>query len=119
MKSVSETDKNKEVLTEAAVSAANAPAAGTPPKTKKAAAGEQPEARIYIGPTLKGVAISGTVLKGELPPALQEAIKANPVIKELVVPLSQLVEAGKKLTDQNSALSKFYDMAGKYERRTK
>ncbi|SEU24324.1 hypothetical protein SAMN05443270_3774 [Lacrimispora sphenoides] len=73
------------------------------------------EARIYLGPTLKGVT-SGTVFSGDLPLMLQDAIKDVPVITELVVPLSRLVEAGKELADQNSALNKFYDLAEKYRK---
>lgn len=73
------------------------------------------DAKIYLGPTLKGV-ISGTVFGGGLPQMLQEAIKDVPAIAELVVPLSGLVEASRELTNKNSALNKFYDMAEKYRK---
>lgn len=86
---------------------------------EEAAGNEIQEARIYIGPTQKGLAIAGTVYNGDLPPALNEAIRITPVLGELVVPISQLVEANKKLADQNSALNKFYELAGKQEGRTK
>lgn len=42
---------------------------------------------IYCGPTIAGVAKQYTVYKGELPPALKEAISALPAMKELIFPL--------------------------------
>ena len=41
---------------------------------------------IYCGPTIAGVAKQYTVYKGELPPALKEAISALPAMKELIFP---------------------------------
>lgn len=69
------------------------------------------ESKIYIGASFKGVA-TGTVFKGgKLAPALEDAIKAVPAIKELVIPVSKLVDARKQLQNKDSALSRFYEAA--------
>lgn len=114
MKTTEKISENKEAVTGTEI-----PEKLKTPKAVKAAGDERQEARIYIGPTLKGVTITGTVYNGDLPPALKEAIHAIPVMKELVVPISQLIETNRKLADQNSALSKFYELAAKQEGRTK
>lgn len=71
--------------------------------------------RIYIGPSFKGV-VSGTVYSNDLAPALNEAIKAVPVIAELVVPVSGLVNANKALASADSALNRFYQIAMDYRK---
>lgn len=71
--------------------------------------------RIYIGPSFRGV-VSGTVYKNELVPALNEAIKAVPVIAELVIPVSGLIDANKELATPDSALNRFYRVAMNYKK---
>lgn len=71
--------------------------------------------KIYIGPTIKGM-VHGTVIKGELPPLLQEAIAEMPVIGELVIPLTDIVTANKNLSNPKSAFSKFHKMAQGYSK---
>lgn len=71
--------------------------------------------RIYLGPSLKGVN-TGTVYIDELPPALQEAIRTEPVIKELVVPVSEITNCTREIAMPNSALSRFYAKAEKYRK---
>lgn len=68
---------------------------------------------IYIGPGFKGVA-SGTVFKGGLTPALKEAIEMMPAVQELVIPVTELVKANKERADQDSALSRIYQMTENY-----
>lgn len=73
------------------------------------------ETRIYIGPSFRGVS-SGTVYKSNaLPPALEAAINGNPTIKELVIPVTGLVEAKKQLQNPKSALSRFYEASKGYQ----
>lgn len=63
---------------------------------------------IYIGPSIRGV-MTGTVFIGiDLPEHLETAIKWQPAIKELIVPICQLPEARKQLQDGNSAMSKYF-----------
>ena len=51
----------------------------------------------YCGPTIPGVARQYTVYTGGIPAPLAEAIKKNPAMEGLVIPLDQLPEAMKKL----------------------
>jgi len=63
---------------------------------------------IYIGPSIRGV-MTGTVFTGtDLPKHLETAIEQQPVLKELIVPVSQLTAARKQLQDSNSAMSKYF-----------
>lgn len=73
----------------------------------------QEETRCYIGPPTLGI-ISGTIYNAGLPPVLEVAIKEQPVIKNLVVPISKLAEANKALSSPDSALTRFYSMAKDY-----
>ena len=68
------------------------------------------EPQIYIGPRFEGM-VSGTVFKNGRPPVLEAAIKSFPVFAELIVPVSGLVQANKKLSNPDSALKRFYQMA--------
>lgn len=69
---------------------------------------EEIQQTIYIGPSIRGV-MTGTVFTGsDLPEHLVAAIEQQPVLKELIVPVSQLIEARKQLQDSNSAMSKYF-----------
>lgn len=74
--------------------------------------------QIYIGPSIRGVS-TGTVYKGDLSPMLNEVIEDLPAIKELVIPVSEIVTANKLLADPNSALSRFFDIAKNYKKENK
>lgn len=75
---------------------------------------EATESVIYIGASFKGVA-TGTVFKdGKLIPALENAVKAMPAIRELIVPVSKLVEARRQLQNKDSALSRCYEITRNY-----
>nr|DAJ08312.1 MAG TPA: hypothetical protein [Caudoviricetes sp.] len=82
---------------------------------EKAAITASVPVRIYIGPSIKGVS-AGTVYKGELPPMLNDAIAELPAIRELVIPVNEVVTANKLLADSNTALSRFYEMAKNYKK---
>lgn len=93
--------------------------AETKPTKRTKAAQQQEEKMIYLGPTIRGIAMKGTVYVGGIPKIFEDAIKAYPVIKELLVPISQIVEANRMLSDPNSAISTFYKLIGRWEGGTK
>lgn len=66
------------------------------------------ELRIYIGPTIPGVATANTVYNNGLSVELEEAIKKQPVIGSLVVYVRRLAEANKLLETKNSSLEICY-----------
>ena len=74
---------------------------------KPVAAAAEPVA--YIGPDLKNIAINGTVYVCGLPKALQEKIEEIPAIKGLVVPISNLANAGVAIRTQGTALNNLYN----------
>ena len=47
----------------------------------------------YIGPTLRGVAKSGAVFSGGIPKKLEKLAAKKPIIKNLIVPISGIVQA--------------------------
>ena len=68
--------------------------------------------KIYIGPSLKGIA-RGTLFQNGLTPELKEKIQKMPAIAELVVPIERLRDANHELTDPDSALSRFFQIVEK------
>ena len=48
---------------------------------------------MYIGPTLRGVAKSGAVFSGGIPKKLEKLAAKKPIIKNLIVPISGIVQA--------------------------
>lgn len=68
--------------------------------------------KIYIGPSLKGIA-RGTVFQNGLTPELKEKIQKMPAIAELVVPIERLRDANRELADPDSALSRFFQIVEK------
>lgn len=65
--------------------------------------------KIYIGPSLRGVA-HGTVFQNGLSPALEDMACRIPAVAELVVPINQLRQANRELEDPDSVLSRFFRM---------
>lgn len=64
---------------------------------------------IYIGPTIRYIAKEGNSYKGGYPPRFEEKMKSNPVIKDLVVPVSKLAQARKELRQTGSRLEALYN----------
>lgn len=64
---------------------------------------------VYCGPTLAGIAKQYTVYKGELPPALTEAIMKVPSIKDLIVPLERLPEVRQQLNGKSGHIFHLYN----------
>jgi hypothetical protein len=83
--------------------------AADPRESTKQSQAASVEARIYIGASFRGVA-TGTIYRGDkLPPAIEVAMKEVPALKELLVPISELLEAQKQLRNPESALSRLYE----------
>ena len=65
----------------------------------------------YIGPTIKNVAVTGSLYTNGLPEALENEIKERPLVGELVIPVERLAEAKKELATPGSALATVYRKA--------
>ena len=114
MKKGTEKDPEKEIVTE--------PEATTmdqlPAEEEKEAVTEEkkePEQLVYVGPTIVGVAVQYTVYKNGIPNSLSKAIAEVPAIGCLVLPVSQLAEAMKKITKKQGALYTQYQNALLYK----
>lgn len=73
--------------------------------------GQRKETVVYIGPTMKGVAITGGLYNNGLPEELKNEIEKRPMLRELVVPVERLAEAKKELAKPGSALATIYKKA--------
>lgn len=62
---------------------------------------------VYVGPKITGLKVNTTYTKG-IPKAADDAIKENPLIKKMFVKVSEIAEAKKQLSQENSALSIIY-----------
>ena len=58
---------------------------------------------MYIGPTIRGAAKHGDVFSGGLPRRLEKLARAMPMIQNLIVPVSGIVEAMKESDEEGSA----------------
>lgn len=66
--------------------------------------------KIYIGPTLDGIAIRNTVYE-ELPKPLAAAIKKTPYLSGLCIPVSGLASAMKQMNSKSGTTYKLYTKA--------
>ena len=62
---------------------------------------------VYVGPKVAGLKVNTTYIKG-IPKAADDAIKENPLLKKMFVKVSEIAEAKKQLSQENSALSIVY-----------
>lgn len=76
-------------------------------KKTKTNSAEMPEKTVYVGPTIPGVATRNTVY-GEIPKALQKAIKARPYLKSLCVPISGLSKATTQIERKQGGIYALY-----------
>lgn len=75
------------------------------------------EPLIYVGPNLPGNSLrSNTVIKGELPPVINRQIEECPEIKNLFIPVKDLVKVKKKLNQKGSREQKLYTRILEYVR---
>lgn len=71
----------------------------------KAVRKKKTEPRVYVGPTLPGLAHL-TIFRGESFPAhVAEVIEKNPAVRGLIVPVSQLSEAVKAVSRKGHILN--------------
>lgn len=76
---------------------------------KTAAAKEIKEHVVYLGPTVKGIVESGAAFTNGLPKKFKEFAEENPIVHELIVPISNLADARKELRSENSPMAVFFD----------
>ena len=62
---------------------------------------------MYIGPTLRGVAKSGAVFSGGIPKKLEKLAAKKPIIKNLIVPISGIVQAKKDVDTEGTGFRRF------------
>lgn len=67
------------------------------------------EAVAYIGPTIKGVAVNGTVFSNGTPAGLNDKIAEVPAIKGLLIPVSKLAAANVAIHTEGTALNTLYE----------
>lgn len=64
---------------------------------------------MYIGPTLRGIAKSGAVFSGGIPKKLEKLAAKKPIIKNLIVPISGIVQAKKDVDTEGTVAAVAYD----------
>ena len=64
---------------------------------------------MYLGPTIRGVAKSGTVFEGGLPKKLSTLAEKKPIINNLIVPLNGIVAAKAAIDKEGTAEAVAYD----------
>ena len=69
---------------------------------------EKAKTMVYIGPTMKHVAREGSAYRGGYTPKFEQKIKDNPILKELIVPVTELAEARKEMRTAGSRLEALY-----------
>ena len=67
------------------------------------------EAVAYMGPTIKGVAVNGTVFSNGTPAGLNNKIAEVPAIKGLLIPVSKLAAANVAIHTEGTALNTLYE----------
>lgn len=72
------------------------------------------EVVIWLGPSISGVAMTGTVYKNGLPPQMQKAVDDVPALANLLVPITRAVKVRRDLSNPRSASKICYDRALKY-----
>lgn len=66
------------------------------------------DAVAYMGPTIKGVAVNGTVYTNGIPAELEEKIKEVPAIRGLMIKVTNLASAGVAIQTEGTALNNLY-----------
>ena len=79
------------------------------PEKKSAARTVDKGTRVYIGPTIPGVVLAGTVFNNGYPVKLKEAIETQKALSMLMVPASGLAKARQELKRAGSVLKVCYE----------
>ena len=80
-------------------------------RATKPAAAPAAAAVVYIGPTIRGHMMAGTIYRDGLPEAEAAFVEAHPVLRRLVVPVEDLAAARAELKRPGSALAVLYGKA--------
>lgn len=68
----------------------------------------EPAEVVYVGPSIINVVVENTVFNNGLTHILQEKCKEHPILKSMIVPLSEYAAALAQLRDPRSGLSIMY-----------
>jgi hypothetical protein len=77
--------------------------------TTAAEAVAEPEAQVYCGPSVRGVARQYTVYSGGLPEAVKGFIDKHPIASQLIVPVSKFPEMRTELETKGSRAMLIYN----------
>lgn len=64
---------------------------------------------MYLGPTIRGVARSGAVFEGGIPKKLVKLSEKKVILKNLIVPLSEIVAVKSAINAEGTAEAIAYD----------
>ena len=64
---------------------------------------------IYIGPSIRGVVRYGSAFSGGLPDKLEKLADQKPILKKLIVPVSEMGKAVKSSREEGSVIAIAYD----------
>lgn len=64
---------------------------------------------MYLGPTIRGVVKNGAVYEGGLPKKLSLVAEKKPIVKNLIVPLAEIVEIKRAIDQEGTAEAIAYD----------
>lgn len=84
------------------------------PERKGAAKQAAGKTVMYLGPSITGVAATGTVYNNGLTPQMQAAAEELPALNTLLVEIGGIVQARHDLRDRNSGISICYRKAEEY-----
>ncbi len=81
---------------------------------KKEMAKPEYAVKVYLGPIIPGVAVTGTVYKNGYPPQLEAVVKEVPAINALLVRPEEVARIRQELKIKTSAASICYEKMAEY-----
>lgn len=84
------------------------------PAKKKQPAAKAPETVLYVGPTINGIAITGTVYSS-IPEAAKAAKADAPMILNLFIPIKEYGEAERMIREKRGYVYSAYAEAQKFK----
>lgn len=91
-----------------------APEEAKAPAKKKQPAAKAPETVLYVGPTINGIAITGTVYSS-IPEAAKAAKADAPMILNLFIPIREYGEAERMIREKRGYVYSAYAEAQKFK----
>lgn len=64
---------------------------------------------MYLGPTIRSVVKHGAVFNGGIPGRLEKLAEGKPIVKQLIVPLSDIVRAKTAIDTEGTVEAVAYD----------